>query len=44
MTRPSRYPYTKSQWEEETTLVCFGDGTSFKLRVGRNRITSEENQ
>lgn len=26
--RPNRYPYTKSQWEEETTLVCFGDNTS----------------
>ena len=25
MTRPNRYPYTKNQWEEETTLVCFGD-------------------
>lgn len=24
MKRPNRYPYTKSQWEEETTLVCFG--------------------
>lgn len=41
MTRPNRYPYTKSQWEEETTLVQFGDNTCFKLRVERNRITSE---
>lgn len=41
MTRPNRYPYTKSQREEETTLVCFGDNTSFKLRVERNRITNE---
>lgn len=41
MTRPNRYPYTKSQWEEETTLVCFSDETSFKLRVERNRITNE---
>lgn len=39
--RPNRYPYTRSQWEEETTLVCFGDDTSFKLRVERNRITNE---
>lgn len=41
MKRPNRYPYTKNQWEEETTLVCFGDGTSFKLIVERNRITKE---
>lgn len=41
MSRPRRYPYTRSQWDEEITLVCFGDGTNFKLRVERNRITSE---
>lgn len=41
MTRPNRYPYTRSQWEEETTLVYFSDNTSFKLRVERNRITKE---
>ena len=35
---------TKSQWEEETTLVCFGDDTSFKLRVERNRMTGETKQ
>lgn len=40
MTRPNRYPYTKNQWEEETTLVCFDD-TSLKLRVERNRMTGE---
>lgn len=44
MTRPNRYPYTKNQWEEETTLVCFGDDTSFKLRVERNRMTGETKQ
>lgn len=44
MKRPNRYPYTRSQWEGETTLVCSGDGTSFKLRVERNRITSEVKQ
>lgn len=44
MTRPNRYPYTRSQWEEETTLVCFGDDTSFKLRVERNRITRKINE
>lgn len=42
--RPNRYPYTRSQWEEETTLVCFGDDTSFKLRVERNRMTGETKQ
>lgn len=44
MKRPNRYPYTKSQWEEETTLVCFGDDTSFKLRTERNRMTGETKQ
>lgn len=37
--RPNRYPYTKSQWEEETTLVCFGDDTSLKTVVKINRVT-----
>lgn len=40
MTRPNRYPYTKSQWDEEITLVCFGDD-HLKLRTERNRITGE---
>nr|DAW76271.1 MAG TPA: hypothetical protein [Caudoviricetes sp.]DAX69576.1 MAG TPA: hypothetical protein [Caudoviricetes sp.] len=39
MTRPNRYPYTKNQWEEETTLVCFGDDTSLKTLIESNRIT-----
>lgn len=39
MTRPNRYPYTKSQWEEETTLVYFGDGTDIKTVIESNRIT-----
>lgn len=42
--RPNRYPYTKSQWEEETTLVYSGDGTILKLRVERNRVTGETKQ
>lgn len=42
MKRPNRYPYTKNQWEEETTLVCFGDDTSLKLKVERNRVTGEK--
>lgn len=41
MSRPRRYPYTRSQWEEEITLVSFGNGTNFKLRVERNRVTGE---
>ena len=44
MKRPNRYPYTRSQWEEETTLVFFGDDTNFKLRVERNRVTGETKQ
>lgn len=39
MKRPNRYPYTKSQWEEETTLIYFGDDTSLKMVVESNRIT-----
>lgn len=39
MTRPNRYPYTKNQWEEETTSVYFGDGTSLKTLIENNRIT-----
>ena len=41
MTRPNRYPYTKSQWEEEITLAYSGEGSCFKFRVERNRITNE---
>lgn len=41
MKRPNRYPYTRSQWEEEITLVCFGNDSRLKLKVERNRITSE---
>lgn len=44
MNRPRRYPYARSQWEEETTLVCFGDNTSVKLKVERNRVTGEARQ
>lgn len=41
--RPKRYPYTKSQWEEETTLVCFGDN-NFELKSERNQMTGETRQ
>ena len=44
MTRPNRYPYTKSQWEEEVTLVCLGDEDYLKMRNERNRITKESRQ
>ena len=44
MTRPNRYPYTKSQWEEETTLICLGDEDYRKIRKERNRITGETKQ
>lgn len=37
--RPNRYPYTKSQWEEETSTLFFGDDTLLKIRTERNRIT-----
>lgn len=39
MKRPNRYPYTRSQWEEETTLIYCGDDTSLKTVVESNRIT-----
>ena len=44
MTRPNRYPYTKNQWEEETTLVCFGNDDRLELKVKRNRVTGETKQ
>lgn len=37
--RPNKYPYTKNQWEEETTLIYCGDDTSLKTVVESNRIT-----
>lgn len=44
MKRPNRYPYTKNQWEEETTLVCFGDDSRHELKTKRNRVTGETRQ
>lgn len=41
MKRPNRYPYTRSQWGEEITIVHMGDNRTFKLRVERNEITGE---
>lgn len=44
MKRPNRYPYTKNQWEEETTLVCFGDDSRLEFKTKRNRLTGETRQ
>lgn len=41
--RPNRYPYTKNQWEEETTLVVLGD-KHLELKLERNEITKESRQ
>jgi len=41
MKRPSRYPYTRSQWVEEITIVRTGDNGCFKLRVLENQVTGE---
>ena len=41
MTRPNRYPYTKSQWEEEITIVRTGDNGCFKIRALENQVTGE---
>lgn len=42
MTRPNRYPYTRSQWEEEITTVYFFGGEEYlKLRKFKNKLTSE---
>lgn len=44
MSRPRRYPYTSSQWEEETTLVYFGNDDYLELKVELNKITKESRQ
>lgn len=41
MNRPNRYPYTRSQWGEEITIVHTDDDRTFKLRVERNQVTGE---
>lgn len=41
MKRPSRYPYTRSQWTEEITIVRTSDNECFKLRVLENQVTRE---
>lgn len=44
MTRPNRYPYTRNQWEKETTTVYSGDDSIIELKVERNRVTGETKQ
>ena len=41
MTRPNRYPYTRSQWGEEITILRTSDNDCFKSRVERNQVTGE---
>ena len=41
MTRPNRYPYSKSQWEETTTVYSFGEGEYLKFRKIKNKFTGE---
>ena len=41
MKRPNRYPYTRSQWEKEITLVYFCDDGHLEIKAKRNRITNE---
>lgn len=42
MTRPNRYPYTKSQWEEETAdYYTYADGIYFTSHILKNRLTRE---
>ena len=42
MTRPNRYPYTKSQWEKEETTIYTGENKPYmKLTREINKITSE---
>ncbi|MFS9232781.1 hypothetical protein QM459_03440 [Streptococcus parasanguinis] len=43
MTRPNRYPYTKSQWEEVATDVCLGD-EKIRFTNFKNRLTGETKQ
>ena len=41
MKRPNRYPYTKSQWEEETTTTYTPDGPVIS-KVYVNRLIGLE--
>lgn len=42
MKRPERYPYTRSQWVEETAdYYTYEDGIYFTSHVLKNRLTRE---
>lgn len=42
MNRPNRYPYTRSQWVEETAdYYTYADGKYFTSHVLKNRLTRE---
>lgn len=42
MTRPNRYPYTKSQWEETTTAVySYSNEEYIMFRCLENKFTGE---
>ena len=42
MKRPKRYPYTRSQWVEETAdYYTYADGIYFTSHVLKNRLTRE---
>lgn len=41
MHRPRRYPYTKSQWDKEVSLVHTSDNRCFKLVTEHNNVTGE---
>ena len=42
MKRLNRYPYTRSQWVEETTdYYTYADGIYFTSHVLKNRLTRE---
>lgn len=42
MKRPNRYPYTRSQWIEETAdYYTYADDKYFTSQVLKNRLTRE---
>ena len=42
MKRPNRYPYTRSQWVEETTdYYTYEDGIYFTSHIFKGRLTRE---
>lgn len=42
MKRPNRYPYTKSQWDEEDCVTYTNIyGERIALKILKNRITGE---